>query len=167
MVPHTGPPEFYRHPKTQSTPMKTLRSLFVLCGLAFLAVSASSLRADYLELDQEDFYTTSTETVQELESSYHVFGSNSGDDYFLTLDYYFATLDIDSVEFEAWYIDSTETYYVSDVAYGGSIEAGEDFSWLDLWLTLPSETPGTLYVSVTFFFGDDTYLTELLSTPIY
>ncbi len=147
------------------TPMNTLRSLFALCAIAVLALVPA--RADYLELDQEYFHTTSTESLQELELSYHVFGANYGDDYYLTLDYYFATLGIESVEFEAWYVDSNETTYVSDVAYGGAIEAGKDFSWLDLWLPLPSETPGTLTVSVTFFFSDETYLTELLSTPVY
>jgi hypothetical protein len=145
--------------------MKTLRSLFALCAFAVLALT--TLRADYLELERDYFYTDSTESLQELESSYHVFGSSSGDDYFLTLDYYFGTLDIDSVEFEAWYVDSGETTFVSDIAYGGAIEAGEDFSWLDVGLTLPSGTPGTLTVAVTFFFSDNTHLTEWLSTPVY
>ena len=144
--------------------MKTLRSLFALCAFAVLALS--SVRADHLELEQDYYDTTSTESQQVLDSSYHVFGYNFGDNYSLVLDYYFATLDIESVEFEAWYEDDQDYYYVSDSAYGGAIEAGEDFSWLDLGLVLPSETPGTITVVVTFFFGDDTYLTEWLSARI-
>jgi hypothetical protein len=144
--------------------MKTLRSLFALCALAVLALA--SARADYLELEQDSYHTTSTESRQILDSSYHVFGYTSGGGASLVLDYYFPTIDIDSVEFEAWYEDDEANSYSYDLAYGGAIEAGEDFSWLDLGLDVPPETPGTITVVVTFFFGDDTYLTEWLSARI-
>ena len=82
------------------------------------------------------------------------------------MDYYFNNLDLDSVMFEVWFIDDTESVYLGDSTYGGAIEHGEDFSFLDLSLELPAETPGTLYVAATFYFSDSTQLTETLSTPI-
>lgn len=147
--------------------MNTLRSLFALCAFAVLTLASVSSRADSLVLEQDSYYTTSTESQQVLDSSYHVFGyHNSWGGASLVLDYYFPTLDIDSVEFEAWYEDDEANNYSYDIAYGGAIEAGEDFSWLDLGLDVPSETPGTITVVVTFFFSDSTYLTEWLSARV-
>jgi hypothetical protein len=139
--------------------MKTLRSLFALCALSIFAITA---RADAIEFTQESFYSDHSG----LENSYHAFGYNSGDDYSLTLDYYFQTLDIDYVLFEAWFIDDTESVYIGGSEFGGAIEAGEDMSFLDIMLALPSETPGTLRLSYTFVFSDSTQLSETLSAEI-
>jgi len=141
--------------------MKALLSLLALCALVLSATVAS---ADSLDLETEYCYTDSTEP--NLGASYHVFGYNDGDDYSVGVDYYFDTLDLDSVMFEVWFIDGTESIYLGDSTYGGAIEHGEDFSFLDLSLELPSGTPGTLYVAVTFYFSDSTQLTETLSTPV-
>lgn len=141
--------------------MKLLRSLLALCAFALSATFAS---ADSLDLDTDYFYTDSTEP--NLQSSYHVFGYGNDDYYSVGVDYFFNTLDLDSVMFEVWFIDDTESVYLGDSTYGGGIEHGEDFSFLDLSLELPSDTPGTLYVAVTFYFSDSTQLTETLSSPI-
>ena len=145
--------------------MKKLRSLFAFCALAFTALV--SAHADPVGLERDYFHTDNSTSTTTLENSYEVFGYSSGDHFAFTVDYFFATLDIDNVMFEAWFVDEHNDTLASDSSYGGAIEAGEDFSWLDVNLELPSATPGAVWVAVTFTFADNTQLTEWLTAPVY
>lgn len=144
--------------------MKTLRSFLALCAFAALAIV--TVRADYLDLTREFFYTDNPTDVEELEASYHVFGYNTDFEYHVAVDYFFETLDVQEVMFEAWFTDTNEHIQVGDAVYGGAIEAGEDFSSLDLDLTIPYDMPGVFSVAATFWFADGTQMTEWLTLPI-
>lgn len=137
--------------------MKLLRSLFALCALALSVATAS---ASYVDLEREYLSTPQAG----LENSYHVFGYEEYGLYSLTVDYFFATKDLDGVVFEAWVEDENGDPVAFEDTYGGPIEAGEDFSFLDL--EIDGWGGHTLYVAVTFDFSDNTQLTEVLSSPI-
>ncbi len=135
--------------------MKHLRSLFALCALFFALFS--TVRADPVALDQSYFYTDNTNG--DLTDYYGYWGGHDGEDYYFALTYDFPTgVDLDGVEFNMWFIDSTEQYEDGDYPYGYAREGGLGLSWLDGAITIPSGMTGTVTVGVTFYFTDGTVL---------
>ena len=137
--------------------MKHLRSLFALCAL-FLA-SFVTVRADPVTLDQSYFYTDNAN--EDLTDYYGYWGGHDGEDYYFTLTYDFPTgVDLEGVEFNMWFIDSTDTYEDGDYPYGYGREGGMGLSWLDGAITVPSGMTGLVSVGVTFYFTDGTVLQD-------
>jgi hypothetical protein len=137
-------------------PMKNLRSLFALFAL-FFGLFVSSTYADPVSLDQSYFYTDNPN--EDLGNYYEYGGGRYGENYYFSLSYDFPTgVDLEGVEFNMWFIDSTDTYEDGDYPYGYAREGGMGLSWLDGSLEIPSELTGTITVGVTFYFTDGTVL---------
>jgi hypothetical protein len=123
----------------------------------------------------QDFLWDNTADPTTTEASYTVTGYNydngvmsNNTDYF-TVTYDFASLDLDSVMMEVYFILDDGSYFSEDIVYGDAAAAGSGPASLSLALELPFrdfsmcppiDYPGNAWVTATFYFSDGSQVAD-------